>query len=416
MRIGTQLVLGEEETQRWDRTAVCERIRSIHRTVALDRLLVWNKLDESWMDAVTNVCHSLSIDLYAWQPVLADPLHAAFEEDDLILTAASQRGYGRHGIWDALTRDNDLGEDFLFACANRESVRKKCIEDLEATLSRADVDGVFLDRIRYPSPANGIETLASCACPDCAREFTERFAGPYTFPWEGDDSWVKSAVDLIREAGASLSFEEAVERLGLRDLAEVRQETVTRQVAEVSEAARRSGKKVGLDLFTPSIAALVGQSYRRLAEHGDWIKPMSYCKALGAAGISLEMATLATGIQSILREHGAKIEEAEVMAFLRRVFDLDLPDSVDTLYREGVPERTVEREYRDAVEAVGGTDTEIWPGIELVNNPAFSTAISTAQCREYVKAMRNAGADWIACWNLLYIPGEYFECIAESLH
>lgn len=415
MRIGTQIVLGEQERRLWDKDALTARIRAVNETVPLDRLLVWNKLDRSWMDAVTALCRNLQIQVYAWFPVLADPLSEAFEREELILTAAGQRGYGRHGIWEELTRENDLGEDFLFACPNKEQVTEKCRRDLEAVLSEADVDGVFLDRIRYPSPANGIETLASCLCSDCERAYHARFDRPYIMPWQRDAGWAEATRALLHGEAGEASLDTVVDILGLGRFVAFREESVSRQVAALSATAREAHKKVGLDLFTPSLSRLVGQSYRRLSEYGDWIKPMSYCKALGPAGISLEIGTLARGLQSLFRENGIALEEAEIMDFLGRVFRLELPQRVDTLYREGVPEHTVEQEYRVAAWATAETNTEIWPGIELVNNPAFTTAITETQCRRYLAAMQKTGADWIACWNLLYIPQRYFELIADSL-
>jgi hypothetical protein len=43
-----------------------------------------------------------------------------------------------------------------------------------------------------------------------------------------------------------------------------RAESVARLVAELAEEARRLGRKVSLDLFSPCLAPLVGQSYQRL--------------------------------------------------------------------------------------------------------------------------------------------------------
>jgi hypothetical protein len=43
-----------------------------------------------------------------------------------------------------------------------------------------------------------------------------------------------------------------------------RAESVARLVAELAEEARRLGRKVSLDLFSPCLAPLVGKSYQRL--------------------------------------------------------------------------------------------------------------------------------------------------------
>jgi hypothetical protein len=45
--------------------------------------------------------------------------------------------------------------------------RTKTLDRLRELLERYDFTGVFLDKIRYPSPANGLEEAASCFCEYC---------------------------------------------------------------------------------------------------------------------------------------------------------------------------------------------------------------------------------------------------------
>ena len=60
-----------------------------------------------------------------------------------------------------------------------------------------------------------------------------------------------------------------------------RADSVTGLVAEIAEEASRLGRKVSLDLFSPGLAMLVGQDYRRLSRHCMWAKPMTYRIAEG---------------------------------------------------------------------------------------------------------------------------------------
>jgi hypothetical protein len=50
---------------------------------------------------------------------------------------------------------------------------------------------------------------------------------------------------------------------GLSRFLSFRADSVARLAAELAEEARRLGRKVSLDLFSPCLAPLVGQSYRR---------------------------------------------------------------------------------------------------------------------------------------------------------
>src|SRR5271155_3777768 len=67
-----------------------------------------------------------------------------------------------------------------------------------------------------------------------------------------------------------------------------RADSVAALVAELAEEARRMGRMVSLDLFSPCLAPLVGQDYRLLKQHCDWAKPMTYRLALGPAGLRLQ--------------------------------------------------------------------------------------------------------------------------------
>ena len=76
-------------------------------------------------------------------------------------------------------------------------------------------------------------------------------------------------------------------------------DSVTGLVAELAGEARRLGRTVSLDLFSPSLAPLVGQDYRGLSRHCSWAKPMTYRSALGPAGLRLEIPALFEGVERL---------------------------------------------------------------------------------------------------------------------
>ena len=97
-------------------------------------------------------------------------------------------------------------------------------------------------------------------------------------------------------------------------------------VSELAGEVRAAGKTVGLDLFTPAIAPLVGQDYGLLAPLSDWVKPMSYCHAKGPAGLPLELAGFVRGMKA----WGRNIDEKTIAAFAGRSFGgIELPGSAD---------------------------------------------------------------------------------------
>jgi hypothetical protein len=62
-----------------------------------------------------------------------------------------------------------VNETFRFVCPNNPASRRKTIRRLRELLGRYSVAGVFLDKIRFPSPANGLDEVFSCFCDHCRR-------------------------------------------------------------------------------------------------------------------------------------------------------------------------------------------------------------------------------------------------------
>ena len=61
----------------------------------------------------------------------------------------------------------EVEETFRFVCPNNPNVRQKAVRRLRELLTRYEFTGVFLDKIRFPSPANGIDEMLSCFCGHC---------------------------------------------------------------------------------------------------------------------------------------------------------------------------------------------------------------------------------------------------------
>ncbi len=82
-------------------------------------------------------------------------------ESDLVVNWRGARSRGWGG-W--AEKGGDVEETFRFACPNNPAVREKTMLRLRELLLRYDFKGVFLDKMRFPSPANGTDELLSCFC------------------------------------------------------------------------------------------------------------------------------------------------------------------------------------------------------------------------------------------------------------
>ena len=85
---------------------------------------------------------------------------------DLVVNWRGARSRGWGG-W--AEKGGEVEETFRFACPNNPAVREKTTLRLRELLHRYDFKGVFLDKIRFPSPANGADEMLSCFCEHCRR-------------------------------------------------------------------------------------------------------------------------------------------------------------------------------------------------------------------------------------------------------
>jgi hypothetical protein len=302
-----------------------------------------------------------------------------------------------------------------------------------ALLDRAGVDGVMLDRIRFPSPANGFEALFTCFCDACAARFRRELGYPLATLQARARDFLESMRDWApgepaggraesaggradgeyADGGRAARGEEAEgaagrwgrpdalwEEAGLLDLAAFRALSVGSVVRRFAGLARERRLRVGLDLFSPSLAGLVAQDYRSLAAYCDWIKPMTYCHAVGPAGLPLELASLARAILLLC----PRLREADALALLRRAFRWDIPESLPRLLADGLPERVLSPELK-RTRAMGlPRRVGLFPGIEAVSIPRFGIDITEPMLERYLAALGEGAPGLVASWDLLAIP------------
>lgn len=101
-------------------------------------------------------CSRAGAALYRWHPLLSG--------DGIFVPRAEWQTLNAGG--QAVAGFRNLPE-FTFVCPNRPSVYETVLEHLERSLRGGLYQGVFLDRIRFPSPAGDPVGELACFCPDC---------------------------------------------------------------------------------------------------------------------------------------------------------------------------------------------------------------------------------------------------------
>jgi hypothetical protein len=160
---------------------------------------------------------------------------------------------------------------FGSGCPNHPAVRASSLERHRLAASRPDVAGVFLDGIRFASPASGLEAFCTCFCEHCLRAATDMGLNA--------DRMQRDVTALYRRLIAGEPLTTAWLRSGLSgvdDWLRFRRQTITQFVRELADVVHAEGKHLGAYLFSPCLAPLVGQEYTDLAPYLDIVAPMLY--------------------------------------------------------------------------------------------------------------------------------------------
>jgi hypothetical protein len=399
--IGAQLSTSHSSPAALDEHGIVHCVRRVLEVLDLDLLIIgFREVPEVFR----RFCgaHRPVDNVYLWFSALSDI--NGMTDDDLVVNWRGERS-GGWGGW--AEKGVDVEETFRFACPNNPAVRDKTTRRLRELLIRYDFKGVFLDKIRFPSPANGVDEMVSCFCDHCRRaanaQGLDLEAVVRIF---GDGDLDANALSLEGSSrGLWLDSIAAANPLLARFLA-FRTASIARLAGELADECRRLGRSVSLDLFSPSLAPLVGQDYQRLKGCCDWAKPMTYRLARGPAGLRLEVPAL---IEGVAQRFG--LVEAQIVEWAARRAGFD-QNMLTQTRKEAVPFTFMQAEIEAAVRAM--TPVPVYFGLELVSQPGVID-VTAADVVGMIEAGRGARADGlIISWDLLHAPMEGLRALAEN--
>ena len=178
------------------------------------------------------------------------------------------------------------GENFEFCCPGSEAALDGAKRFLADIAGYAEPDGVFLDRIRYPSAAVP-NALYGCFCPRCLARYEKMGIDTDRLRYEARMGNTRPFVPESFSAGRYRFADTDIDRLFA-----VKRNTVSASVGKLAAYIHGKGLEVGLDLFAPALADLVGQDIRLLASCAEMVKPMMYFSTFAPAGLPFEVGAL----------------------------------------------------------------------------------------------------------------------------
>jgi hypothetical protein len=402
--IGAQLSTSHSLPDALGLDRALEAVERVSRVIELDLLVVGSREAPEIFRGMCAPRRPVG-EVFLWYNVLSDI--DEMEDSDLVVNWRGERSHGWGG-W--AERGAEVNETFRFVCPNNPAPRRKTIRRLAELLGRYSFTGVFLDKIRFPSPANGLDEVFSCFCDHCRRAATaidldlgavvkvleDRAIDPDTSAAPHQDGSARPWLEALAAANPLLSR-----------FLRFRADSITRLVAAAHEEACRLGRKVSLDLFSPCLAQLVGQDYRLLSPHCVWAKPMTYRVAQGPAGLRLEIPALVEGVARLFN-----VDEPRILDWAVRNVDAFDYDTLRRTRESAVPLPVIGTELATAIGAMH--PVPVYFGLELVSHPGV-VDITPALVRDMVRAGRSANASGlIISWDLMHAPMDGIRALAAA--
>lgn len=400
MEFSTQLFLGDGEKALFSPDRIGEKIARAKDSLDLKKLMVWDTHPSETTGRILRWCRDLGIETYLWHPVLADMNGIDVTRDTMAPVPFHDTLEKLSGIWE---KTGTGEENFLFIDPVESEFNEKNFSGFRSLMDEFDFDGVFLDRIRYTSPANGFETVFS----------TYLTAGIAGSVGEREEKLEAFYSGLRKMTDAELENRESFEEIfsPFADFFLYKKEQICLKVAFYRTEAEKRGKKFGLDLLATGLSFFTGQDYVLLSGQCDWIKDMTYCYAMGPAALPLEILCLARGFSLL----APRVSEQAFLRFFERHSGLTLPGTLAEIASSGIDPENASREMMRAAEL---TDNRVplYSGIELVNSPYFSTRVREEMAGRYADALKGKTDGVVASWNILHIPDSNLELLGRRMN
>ncbi len=272
---------------------------------------------------------------------------------------------GEHRIW------------FGSGCPNNPAIRERSLKSYTDMAATKGIQGILVDGCRFASPASGLNAYFTCFCETCAAKaaklgfdfsrMKQDVKALYSLLSAKGESSKRAAVWLHAPAGIT---EFLTQYPGVLEWLRFRRTCVTEHFRSLSEIIHGAKLRMGVYIFTPSLAPLVGQSYVDLAEFMDVFAPMiyrNYPDKPGEACLNWEL----TNIPEEIGFSGAP-NEAAVMTLVLNWLGLDeaVPQRKIEEIRAALPPQAIGHETQMA-RAVIGPDKELAP-IIYIDDPRMA--------------------------------------------
>ena len=358
-----------------DLKELVDKVRFVNNQIKVDGVLTGWSEDRDFYNSLSRELKKEGIKLYFWLPVFSELDH--YREFQNVINYENK---------ELETKGFQEGENFNFYCVNNRGN----IENIKSVVLEKfidyEVDGFFLDKIRYPSFSNGLKAIFTCFCDTCVEKMKKENIDVEKLKEE-----IKKKKKNSEKSKNPFGIEEYKQfrykfsNLEINKFFKFKNESIKSSLKELTDFFREKGFEVGFDLYAPHIAYFTGQDTLELSEIADFIKPMYYRAAYAPAGIPYEISMYSEGFSGTFPEE------------IKREF-FNIIGETDNK----ISDKYVEKEISSLKKEPGVKN--VYPGLEF--NRIENIALSD---EKYLKASIESfdmdGADGIVLsWNLMEMP------------
>ena len=300
-----------------------------------------------------------------------------------------------------------------YLCPSNPEVSGYVVSLIQDIIHNYSVDGIFLDRFRFPEwagPGKGFDPAFTCFCKKCLKRAKRdgidisriRKSMRRTAEIVKSDKISSILSRFLTYRKGSLDLVETL--VGLPELVEwinFRQDVTTDFVSRIYESIKDTNPKLelSLDLWPPSYSWLLGQNYRKLRKCCDSLKYFTYHRLGGGVDIK--------AVVEELKRLNPSLQVSPFLDLFYRFFGFSGPRELDELGEKGFTIDFVLEETLKALEETG-KEVKVYPGVQIWD-------LTPAEVKETVAKSLEADVDGIIGLCYGWAPLENIESFGNAV-
>jgi len=358
--------------------SIMQKVEPIVSRIRVTKVFMGMSVDADLYRRLRDYLYKNDIEFYFWLPVFAE-LDELKEGKPLIDFQGRDKG------------DYQLTEreDFTFYCPNHLQNLLNVLQVFEENYASIGFTGVFLDKIRYATFANGLNNVITCFCPFCRIKYRVAHFDPN----ELEDAiealpHKKTPFGVTSYKNGRYTFDD--ERW--TKFFHLKSRFISDALRGLCQYFREKNYKISLDVFSPFVTHFIGQDLPEMSTFSDSLKPMMYRMTNAPAGLPFELEAILQETTTTAAQRGAFYD---ILGFnpQKQPFDLDFT-------------------IREIDDLVKQSKAPIYPGVEI--NRDIIASVTPAYIEETINAYAQTDMKgFVLSWNLLNAPQENIDQIIK---